>query len=112
MALQSFAMLHMRVEAPELYSTTLMVSALQEFEAELKNASSDDGDEAKEVTDIKAKAGEGESVRNVECEISKSLASSDRSIDSWFVQLSVPCFVVRLAKNALTLAKGGRGRLD
>ena len=61
------------MEAPELYSTTPVVStfsASQEFEAELKNASSTDGDEAKEVTDAKAKAGEGEgeSVRNVECE--------------------------------------------
>lgn len=38
--------------------------AAKEFEAELKNASSSDGDEAKEVTD--AKAGEGESVKKVE----------------------------------------------
>ncbi len=37
---------------------------MQEFEAELKQASSDD---EKSTLDASAKAGEGESVRNVEC---------------------------------------------
>lgn len=54
--------------------------APQEFESELKNASSDDGDEAKEVTD--AKKGEGESVRKIECE-SRQFPASVTSLHSF-----------------------------
>ncbi len=51
--------------ANQLYvSRCLSPCFLQEFEAELKQASSDD---EKTTLDASAKAGEGESVRNVEC---------------------------------------------